>query len=333
MPAVLRSADPSRRARRRNHGQRALPAPHIGARADPRDDATRCRKWSTPNGQFKGCRGTPTRSKVHGAAAAGRLIEWLNGAAAEEKRQLSSFDETWRMADELSDVVPILTLTEDERRQIVSRMRVRRFDERDVVYYRHDPGDDLFVVHRGLVKSVLHLADGREFRIALYSRGEFFGTLQLFDENARRDTTVIATTPTTVLQIAADDARRVLSRNFEAMKFLFRRETELTRRLMRALAGLVSFSVAGRVAWTLIQFATLSEGFTQEDLASAIGATRRAVNGVLADFARRGLVSVEPRRVNILDEERLLVEIRPYIRREDEDEFFRRFDDVLFRDT
>src|SRR5439155_10561835 len=104
-------------------------------------------------------------------------------------------------------------LTEDERREVVSHMRVRDFDERDVVYYRHDPGADLFVVHHGLVKSVFELADGREVRIALHAHGDFFGTQQLFAEMPTRDTTVVATCPTTLLQIAVDDAQRVLLKN------------------------------------------------------------------------------------------------------------------------
>src|SRR5438093_13485331 len=108
------------------------------------------------------------------------------------------FDSVWRMADELRDKIPILRLTEDERREVVSHMRVREFDERDVVYYRHDPGADLFVVHHGFVKSVFELADGRDVRIALHAHGDFFGTQQLFPEKPTRHTTVVATCPTTL---------------------------------------------------------------------------------------------------------------------------------------
>ena len=46
-------------------------------------------------------------------------------------------------------------------------------------------------------------------------------------------------------------------------------------------------------------------------MAAAIGASRERVNKTLADFERRGLIKVERRQVQILDEPELRKEIRP----------------------
>ena len=51
--------------------------------------------------------------------------------------------------------------------------------------------------------------------------------------------------------------------------------------------------------------------FRQEDIAAAVGANIYTVNKTLRDFARRNLVTVERRRVHILDEAQLRLEIRP----------------------
>ncbi len=246
---------------------------------------------------------------------------------------MSTFDELWRMADELRDVLPIFTLTEDERREIVSHMRARTFDAAEVVYHLGDPGDDPFVVHHGLAKSVFHTADGREVLIGLHGKGEFFGALQLFAHVPTRESTVIATARTTVLQIAADDARHVIQCNPKAMAFMYRRYGELSVRLSTFIARLVSQDVHGRVAWMLLELAHLREGvsLSQEEIADMIGATRRSVNAALADLARRSLVDVQPLAVRVLDEAGLRADLGEVLG-QDEDAFFHHLDDVLFRD-
>ena len=44
-----------------------------------------------------------------------------------ENVRAMDFDAIWNMADELRDVLPIFSLTEEERRELVTHMHVRRF--------------------------------------------------------------------------------------------------------------------------------------------------------------------------------------------------------------
>src|SRR5207237_9496270 len=97
-----------------------------------------------------------------------------------------------------------------------------RCDAGDAVYHRGDRAADTFVVHRGLVKSLLQDENGRDLLVGLYGRGEFFGTLTLF-QNGTRESTAVAVVPTTVMQIARADALRVLEANPRAMYYMFER--------------------------------------------------------------------------------------------------------------
>ncbi len=244
-------------------------------------------------------------------------------------------DPLWNMANELRDVLPLSALSEADGWELVSHMRVRRFGEGAVVYHRGDPAADAFVVHQGLVKSVLPDGEGHELLIGLYGRGEFFGTVALFEEQALRESTIVATTPTTALQVARDDALRVLERNPQAMRFMFGRFVRMIYRLSRLAERHVYLDAASRLALFLIELERLAQRvrLTQDELAAAIGASARTVRRLLADFATRGLIAIEPSGVRILDAERLRREIRPWMPSELRHEFFRDLDDVLFRDT
>ena len=70
------------------------------------------------------------------------------------------FEAVWKMADELRDVLPIFTLTEAERRELVAHMHVRRFRPGEVLYHRGDPAADTFVVHREDLPDATAVAEG-----------------------------------------------------------------------------------------------------------------------------------------------------------------------------
>jgi CRP-like cAMP-binding protein len=239
----------------------------------------------------------------------------------------------WHIGNELRDVLPLNTLTEADGLELVSRMRARRLVAGEVLYHRHDQAADAFVVHQGLVKLVLQNWDGRELLIDLCGRGEFVGTLTLFDPDARRESTVVAAMPTTVLQVPREDAARVLLRNPEAIQFMLRRYTRMTQRLQRQIEATVSLDAASRLALFLIELEHLPDPvrLTQDELAAGIGVSLRTVQRILADFAKRGIAAVEPQAVRILDEKRLRQVIQSWVPSEVREEFFRDLEGFLAR--
>lgn len=220
------------------------------------------------------------------------------------------FDAVWNMADELRDVLPIFALSEAERRELVAHMHVRRFEADEIVYHRGDPAVDSFVVHHGLLRSLLHDEQGRELLIALYGRGDFFGTLSLF-EDGPRESTVSAVIPTVALQLSRADALRILEHNPRAMYFMFEHLAESIHELTGMLEGIAFLDVPRRLARYLLELERLDgAALTQDDMAAAIGASRERVNKALADFERRGLIRVERRQVQIIDDAGLRRELR-----------------------
>jgi CRP-like cAMP-binding protein len=215
------------------------------------------------------------------------------------------------MAQQLRDVLPLHVLDETDGQELFAHLRARRCAAGELVYERGDPAADTFVVHHGAVKLVLQDQQGRELLVGRHARGEFFGTLSLFKQTPR-ECTAVAMVPTTLLRIGRSGARRVLARNPVASSFLFERMAEKIERLEQQIEAIAFLDVRGRLARQLLELGSFGDvGLRQEEIAGAIGANVFTVNKTLAEFARRRLVRVARRRVFILDEARLRLEIRP----------------------
>ena len=74
-------------------------------------------------------------------------------------------------------MLPLQVLSDADGHELYAHMHLRRFGRGQVVYHRGDPAADTFVVHRGLVKSLLQDENGHDLSVGLYGRGEFFGSM------------------------------------------------------------------------------------------------------------------------------------------------------------
>lgn len=77
--------------------------------------------------------------------------------------------------------VPIfVSLSRDERMEIVEIASSRRFDKGEMIYRAGDEGGTLFVLYTGKAKLFRLNASGKEQVLRLVGPGEFFGELSLF---------------------------------------------------------------------------------------------------------------------------------------------------------
>jgi CRP/FNR family transcriptional regulator, cyclic AMP receptor protein len=205
-------------------------------------------------------------------------------------------------------------LSQIERLDLASRMRMRRYARNEVVFHRDDPATHCYLIASGTVKISAQEEDGQEVVIALVRGGELVGELALFDAEPR-SATVTAITETTAFALSSKDFNDTLTRNPAAMQQLL---VLLARRIRRStghIEDLVFLDLPGRVAKSLIDQNELggtsgTVQLTQEEIASFVGATRVAVNRVLVDLERRGALRLGRGHVEIIDTELLKKEIR-----------------------
>ena|SRR5438132_1162336 len=210
------------------------------------------------------------------------------------------------LAHTLSDVLPLHILPPADKEELARSMRLRLFDADEVIFHAGDPAGDACVVFTGLVKVMLEDIDGREALVALHGRGEFFGELGLFSDEPR-DATAIAVMSTQVFQLSRASCTTVIERNAEARDWMFQHLARIIQQQSERYGDMVFLDVSGRVAKYLLELGHIGGQLpiTQEDLASAVGSTRATVNKLLADFERRGMLRVDRRRFEIVDQRAL----------------------------
>jgi CRP/FNR family cyclic AMP-dependent transcriptional regulator len=189
------------------------------------------------------------------------------------------------------------------------------FPRGHVVFAEGEPGDRLYIIISGKVKIGRRSCDGRQNILAIMGPSDMFGELSIFDPGPR---TSSATTITKVRAVSMDrDALRAwIADRPEIAEQLLRLLTRRLRRTNNNLADLVFADVPGRVAKELLQLAQrfgtqeggalrVTHDLTQQEIAQLVGASREAVNKVLADFAHRGWIRLEGKSMLISNSRRL----------------------------
>ncbi len=177
-----------------------------------------------------------------------------------------------------------------------------------VIVSQEDRGDALYVLVKGKAKVVLYGDSGREIILSIFkSPGDFFGEMSLLDDQPR-SATVIADEPSRLLVLSRRDFQAHLERHPRtALRVL----QEVSRRLRRAdavIGNLALLDVYGRLAGRLRELAA-AEGEetpdgvlvrqrpTQAEIAATIGTSRETVSRALAEFSRRGWLSMAGKRL------------------------------------
>jgi CRP/FNR family cyclic AMP-dependent transcriptional regulator len=207
--------------------------------------------------------------------------------------------------------VPIFAGLEPAEREALARgMRKRTYRRGDVLFHRDDQGSLLYCIIAGRVRIFLPTGMGEEVTLDILKPGGVFGELAVFDERPRSasasaidDVTVLTLDRTQVLAWLAEHpggAGRILA--------------ALSRRLRHAnnmIEDIITLDVPGRICKKLLELSdehgtSTPQGiqigirFTQQELASMIGATRESTNKVLRNFQSRGLIRMDGQTLTIL---------------------------------
>src|SRR5213594_334274 len=213
------------------------------------------------------------------------------------------------VATGLAAIPYLASLSARERSDLARRCRVRAFGKGALVFSEGQAATGVWVVLAGRVRLVRSSPRGREQVLHTESVGAALAEVPLFDGGG-----YVATA------VAADDARLLFVPGRELLA-LSRRRPEvafgviavLARRL-RGFAALIEDLALRDVTARLSRFLLMearrggSDVFdlpgTRDDVAARLGTVRELISRSLAQLRRAGVVSVQGRRIRIIDERR-----------------------------
>jgi CRP/FNR family cyclic AMP-dependent transcriptional regulator len=198
---------------------------------------------------------------------------------------------------------------------LVPTVELREIPRRQVIYLPGDPGDKVFFINGGRVKTSKVTRDGKELTLAYRGAGQIFGELAVVDGSPREEmaeamkNAIITELPVEVFkELLLADAKLC----FQFMCELGRRRKQLETKLEH----LVFKDVQAKLAALLLELGEEygqenEEGvliglkITHQEMANLIGSTRETISLTLAQFKKRGLLDMNGRAVILLDHEGL----------------------------
>jgi len=175
-----------------------------------------------------------------------------------------------------------------------------------ILAQKGDAGDCAWLILRGEIEVRAVSVGGRHTRLGVLGAGDVAGEMSAID-GAQRSADMIATRNTRLLRLGRGALLAALADNPQAAVALVVLLSARLRALDAEMEARQVLDLGGRLARTLIQHST-AEGLvavTQGALAHLIGASREKVNRKLGDWAREGIVRLEPGGVRIASSVRL----------------------------
>jgi len=183
---------------------------------------------------------------------------------------------------------------------------MKDFKAKQVLYMQGEPGENVYLLKRGMVKISKTLYDGNELILSIIKSGEIFGELEVIDKESRH-TQAVAYSQVLICIINRQELIKMVRSNPE-LGFRLTKIIGFRRRVIEnRLENLVFRSVTEKLAALLLelkdQFGKDTESgvliditLTHKDLANLIGASRTTVSENLSNFMAQGIISKTGRR-------------------------------------
>ena len=196
-------------------------------------------------------------------------------------------------------------LSEAELQAVAPHGVARAYPKGAVVVSEGDRTDSLYVILEGRVKVYASDQDGHEVVFVTQGPGEYFGELVL--DGGPRSASVITLEKSRLLVVPMTELRQLIAEKPEFALNMMKKLIGRVRELTATVKSLALLDVYGRVSRLLIELAeqkgealVIDGRYTQQDLASRVGASREMVGRVLKDLTDGGYLSMQRKRIVIV---------------------------------
>jgi CRP/FNR family cyclic AMP-dependent transcriptional regulator len=213
--------------------------------------------------------------------------------------------------------IPIFSsVPEDELAPLVSRLKFRTLNKREIVFTEGSPRTYVYFIHSGCVKTYKTDADGHEQIIHFLQKGEWFPHNGLFGHRPYPATAeAIQRTELSALPIRAFE--EWLIQRPKQMMELLRTLGDKIQSLTEKMLILSMHETEQRLISVLIQLAQthgdmrksgwrIPLPLTHRELAHSVGTSRETINRMMRKLQKEGIVAMNRKECIILDPARLL---------------------------
>lgn len=196
-----------------------------------------------------------------------------------------------------------LGLSEDVWRSLAQGRISQHYDEGQLIYLQDTEPAHFYYLLSGRVRSFISDQDGTERTLTLYPAGSLFGEASFFDD-CPRVSSAVAADPCEIISIDRDTVTRAIARDPDLAMALLKYLARTVRMLSDHVDDITFRPADQRVASFLLAQETGSGGTlacTQDEIASAVGASRVTVSRVLSRFSKKGWVETGYRLLRLVD--------------------------------
>jgi CRP-like cAMP-binding protein len=199
-------------------------------------------------------------------------------------------------------------LDDDAVGALAKQLVPRNYRKGQPLFHQGDPGTSLFIICEGAVAVFVTSENGDRMVLTTLGATDLLGEIALLDEGSR-SASAEALEPTTALALSRTAFLDLLRDQPAMVDQLLRSMGSLVRRLSEQASDFVFLDLPGRVAKAVLRLAEdvpstggapVEVTVTQGRLAEMVGGSRQSVNQILQNFAGRGMLEVQGRRLIVL---------------------------------
>jgi len=216
----------------------------------------------------------------------------------------------------LLNKIPLFnSLSDSDLESLSESVRLQSLKKGQTLFRKGDEGSSLYIIQQGTIKIVLPSRLGDEVIVTMFSEGDFFGEMALFDGKPR-SADALAMEPSKIYVLSRNDFLLFLQSNINAMKSILSQLTNRLRNTDDFLESTCFLSVSARLAKKLLDLAQsygqndgdgvyIDLNLTQKEIGDMIGSTRESINKELKILRDKGLITMQENKIQIVDMTRL----------------------------
>jgi CRP/FNR family transcriptional regulator, cyclic AMP receptor protein len=187
----------------------------------------------------------------------------------------------------------------------------RRYKKGNTIFFEDEGGDEFYIIVSGTVK-IYRMDGNKEFILAIFREGDFFGEMALMQPDKNRSATAEALEATTLYVLHRNAFYQLLETNIKLTLKILEVTMDRLRIANEKIEDLTFLDVRSRILRNILRLARdygvqTSQGvlvdfkLTHQQLADMVGAVRETVTKVLLELQDEHLIDIDKKRIVIKD--------------------------------